>query len=99
MSTHLIDEISKVAEKLLIIDKGELKLYADTTDIDEMAYSVTGPVDIVEQVTKGLNIIGKKNVGGFVSQYIFDKPIEDTDTVMISTLGLQDFFISLVEEE
>ncbi|MGE6539372.1 ATP-binding cassette domain-containing protein [Bacillus luti] len=99
VSTHLIDEISRVAEKLLIIDKGELKLYADTTDIDEMAYSVTGPVDIVEQVTKGLNIIGKKNVGGFVSQYIFDQPIEDTDTVMISPLGLQDFFISLVEEE
>lgn len=99
VSTHLIDEISIVAEKLLIIDKGELKLYADTTDIDEMAYSVTGPVDIVEQVTNGLNIIGKKNVGGFVSQYIFDKPIEDTDTVMISPLGLQDFFISLVEEE
>ncbi|MDF9664046.1 ABC transporter ATP-binding protein [Bacillus wiedmannii] len=99
VSTHLIDEISKVAEKLLIIDKGELKLYADITDIDEMAYSVTGPVDIVEQVTKGLNIIGKKNVGGFVSQYIFDKPIEDTDTVMISPLGLQDFFISLVEGE
>ncbi|WP_144525337.1 ABC transporter ATP-binding protein [Bacillus sp. DE0042] len=99
VSTHLIDEISKVAEKLLIIDKGELRLYADITDIDEMAYSVTGPVDIVEQVTKGLNIIGKKNVGGFVSQYIFDKPIEDTDTVMISPLGLQDFFISLVEGE
>ncbi|PGS78812.1 ABC transporter [Bacillus thuringiensis] len=99
VSTHLIDEISRVAEKLLIIDKGELKLYADTNDIDEMAYSVTGPVDIVEQVTKGLNIIGKKNVGGFVSQFIFDKPIEDTDTVMISPLGLQDFFISLVEEE
>ncbi|HDX9529613.1 ATP-binding cassette domain-containing protein (plasmid) [Bacillus cereus] len=99
VSTHLIDEISKVAEKLLIIDKGELKLYADITDIDEMAYSVTGPVDIVEQVTKDLNIIGKKNVGGFVSQYIFDKPIEDTDTVMISPLGLQDFFISLVEGE
>ncbi|AIW84529.1 ABC transporter family protein [Bacillus mycoides] len=99
VSTHLIDEISSVAEKLLIIDKGELKLYADTNDIDEMAYSVTGPVDIVEQVTKGLNIIGKKNVGGFVSQYIFDKPIEDTDTVIISPLGLQDFFISLVGEE
>ncbi|MEX0417016.1 ATP-binding cassette domain-containing protein [Bacillus sp. C30] len=99
VSTHLIDEISSVAEKLLIIDKGELKLYADTNDIDEMAYSVTGPVDVVEQVTKGLNIIGKKNVGGFVSQYIFDKPIEDTDTVIISPLGLQDFFISLVGEE
>ncbi|AIW84534.1 ABC transporter family protein [Bacillus mycoides] len=99
VSTHLIDEISRVAGKLLIIDKGELKLYADTNDIDEMAYSVTGPVDVVEQVTKGLNIIGVKNVGGFVSQYVFDKPIEDTETVIISPLGLQDFFISLVGDE
>ncbi|EEL05509.1 ABC transporter, ATP-binding protein [Bacillus cereus BDRD-ST196] len=64
-----------------------------------MAYSVTGPVDVVEQVTKGLNIIGVKNVGGFVSQYVFDKPIEDTETVIISPLGLQDFFISLVGDE
>ncbi|WP_088292188.1 ATP-binding cassette domain-containing protein [Bacillus mycoides] len=99
VSTHLIDEISRVAGKLLIIDKGELKLYADTNDIDEMAYSVTGPVDVVEQVTKGLNIIGVKNVGGFVSQYVFDKQIEDTETVIISPLGLQDFFISLVGDE
>ncbi|MGH0948690.1 ATP-binding cassette domain-containing protein [Bacillus mycoides] len=99
VSTHLIDEISRVAGKLLIIDKGELKLYADTNDIDEMAYSVKGPVDVVEQVTKGLNIIGIKSVGGFVSQYVFDKPIEDTDTVIISPLGLQDFFISLVGDE
>ncbi len=100
VSTHLIDEISKVAEKLLIIDKGELKLYADTNDIDEMAYSVTGPVNIVEQVTKGLNIIGTQNVAGFVSQYVFDKPIEDSDpNVIISPLGLQDFFISFVGDE
>ncbi|SIS13230.1 ABC-2 type transport system ATP-binding protein [Peribacillus simplex] len=99
VSTHLIDEISRVAEKLLIIDKGELKLYADTNDIDEMAYSVTGPVDVVEQVIKGLNIIGTKNVGGFVSQNVFDNPIEDTDMIIVSPLGLQDFFISLVGEE
>ncbi|MFG0217096.1 ATP-binding cassette domain-containing protein [Brevibacillus porteri] len=99
VSTHLIDEISRVAEKLLIIDQGELKLYADTTDIDEMAYSVTGPAKVVEQLTQGLHIIGAKKVGGFVSQYIFDKPIEDTDMVMVSPLGLQDFFISLVGEE
>ncbi|WP_312113192.1 ABC transporter ATP-binding protein [Brevibacillus reuszeri] len=99
VSTHLIDEISRVAEKLLIIDEGELKLYADINDIDEMAYSITGPSNVVEQLTQGLNIIGSKKVGGFISLYVFDKAIEDTDMVMVSPLGLQDFFISLIGEE
>jgi ABC-2 type transport system ATP-binding protein len=99
VSTHIIDEISKVAEKLIIIDKGRLRLFADIAEIDEKAYSVTGPAEQVKKATEGLNIIGETNVGGFLSRNVYDKRIGGSDNISVSSLSLGDFFVSLVGNE
>ncbi|WP_028560562.1 ATP-binding cassette domain-containing protein [Paenibacillus pinihumi] len=96
VSTHLIDEMAQVAEKLIIINKGELVLYTDMNDIDEKAYCVTGPADSVRKATEGLRIIGETKAGGFLSQYVYDNRITGSDKYAVSALGLQDFFIGLV---
>lgn len=96
ISTHLIDEVATVAQKLLIIDNGNLLLSADMNDIDERAYSVTGPAPAVEEAVKGLHVIGETRAGGFVSKYVFDRRIEPGEQYTITALGLQDFFVSLV---
>jgi ABC-2 type transport system ATP-binding protein len=99
VSTHIIDEISKVAEKLIIIDKGRLVLYTDIAEIDEKAYSVTGPLEAVKKATDGLNIIGETNVGGFLSRNIYDKRIDGSENISVTSLGLTEFFVSLVGNE
>lgn len=99
VSTHIIDEISKVAEYLIIIDKGRLLLFSDMNEIDEKAYSVTGPVENVAAATEGLHVIGETKAGGFLSRYVFDRRIEDGDGYSVTSLGLQDFFVSLVGDE
>jgi len=99
VSTHLIDEMAQVAEKLIIINKGQLVLYTDMNEIDEKAYSVTGPAEQVKKATEGLRIIGETQVGGFLSRYIYDKRIAASDHYSVNALGLQDFFIGLVGDE
>lgn len=99
VSTHIIDEIAKVAEQLIIIDKGRLMLFCDMNEIDEKAYCVTGPAEYVKTATEGLRIIGETKAGGFLSRSIYDRRIEGTDHYSVSALGLQDFFIELVGAE
>lgn len=96
LSTHLIDEVATVAERLIIIDQGRLLLYVHMNEVDEKAYSVTGPAAFVEQAVAKLNVIGETRAGGFVSKFVFDTRIEGSDQYAVAALGLQDFFVSLV---
>ena len=99
VSTHIIDEIEKVAQRLIIIDKGRLVLDCDIQEIDEKAYSVTGPAEFVKTATADLHVIAETAAGGFLSRYVYDRRIEPSDKYSISALGLQDFFIGLVGGE
>lgn len=99
ISTHIIDEIAKTIQKLIIIDRGSLKFYDDINIIDECAYSVSGIKKEVDKVTESLNIIGELETGGFTTKYIFDERIPKTDKITIQSISLQDFFINLVEKK
>lgn len=96
VSTHLIDEIAKTADELIIIDGGRILLQSSISDIDEKAYSLTGMTDKVRSLIKGLNVIGEKTIGGFTSASIFDRRIDASDGITIQSLGLQEFFINMV---
>lgn len=99
VSTHIIDEISKVAEQIIIIDKGRLVLFCDMGEIDEKAYSVTGPAENVKKATEGLRVIGETKAGGFLSRYVYDRRIGESGQYSIASLSLQDFFVGLVGDE
>ncbi|MDR3305703.1 MAG: ABC transporter ATP-binding protein [Clostridiales Family XIII bacterium] len=99
VSTHLIDEIAKVAERLIIIEKGKCLLRTDIGDIDEHAYVLTGPADAVAPLLENLNCIGQSKIGGMLAAYIYDERIPAPAGVQADRLSLQDFFIKLVGEE
>ena len=44
--------------------------------------------------SSNLNIIGQDTIGGLVTKYIFDTPPEQTASLEIHPLSLQDFFIN-----
>jgi ABC-2 type transport system ATP-binding protein len=96
VSTHIIDEIEKVAEHLIIIDRGSLTLFCGMDEIDEKVYCVTGPEQYVRDAAAGLRVIGETKAGGFLSLHIYDRRIAEGAHYSLSTLGLQDFFVSLV---
>lgn len=96
ISTHIIDEISKIAQRLVVIDKGKLKFYEELSVLDEKAYSVTGIREEVEKATQNLHAIGETVMGGFITRFIFDERIQSSDRIKVQRLSLQDFFVGLV---
>jgi len=96
VSTHLIDEIAKVTERLIIIDKGKLLLETGIDEVDEKAYTLSGATSAVTPLLEGLNCIGKTVMGSVMAAYIYDDRISPPDGVSIDRISLQDFFISIV---
>ncbi|MEN6313877.1 MAG: ABC transporter ATP-binding protein [Clostridiaceae bacterium] len=97
ISTHLIDEIAGIAEKLIIIDKGEILLKTTANEVFEKAYSLTGITNEVMDLASGLNIIGERSMSGFTAVTVFDKRIDAPKNITVQPVGLQDFFINVVE--
>jgi len=96
VSTHLIDEIAKITERLIIIDKGKILIETDIDDIDEKAYTLSGALNEVLPLLDGLNCIGKQEIGGLAAVHVYDKRITPPTSVSITRLSLQDFFINVV---
>ena len=96
VSTHLIDEIAKVTEKLIIIEKGKILVEAGIEEIDEKAYTLSGLTTTVEPLLEGLNCIGRTSAGSVVAAHIYGDRIVPPDGVAIDRMSLQDFFINIV---
>ena len=96
VSTHIIEEIAKTIQKLIIIDKGSVRFFDTLQSVETKAFRVSGLQKDVEAATRGLNLIGQDAVGGLVTSYIFDTPPKQAASLEIHPLSLQDFFIQLV---
>lgn len=96
VSTHIIEEIAKTIQKLIIIDKGSVRFFDTLQSVEIKAFSVSGLQKDVEAATQNLNVIGQDTVGGLVTTYIFDNPPEQAASLEIHPLSLQDFFIQMV---
>ena len=96
VSTHIIEEIAKTIEKLIIIDRGSILFFDTLRAVETKAFSVSGLQGDVEAATQGLKVIGQDTLGGLVTRYIFDRPPEPAAQIEICPLSLQDFFIQMV---
>lgn len=96
LSTHMIDEMTKSAEELIVLDNGKIIFRAAIDDIDEKAYSVTGTAGAVASFIKNLNVINSKNIGGYTTAFIYDEKTKVPAMLSVQSIGLQEFFINLV---
>lgn len=96
VSTHIIEEIAKTIQKLIIIDKGSIRFFDTLQAVETKAFSVSGLQKDVDAATRGLNVIRQDAVGGLATSYIFDTPPAQTASLEIQPLSLQDFFIQMV---
>ena len=96
VSTHIIEEIAKAIEKLIIIDKGSIRFFDTLQSVETKAFSVSGLQSEVEADTRGLKVIGQDTVGGLVTCCIFDTPPQESASIEVRPLSLQDFFIQMV---
>ena len=96
VSTHIIEEIAKTIQKLIIIAKGSIRFFDTLQAVETKAFCVSGLQKDVEAATQGLNVIRQDAVGGLATSYIFDTPPAQTASLEIQPLSLQDFFIQMV---
>ena len=96
VSTHIIEEIARTIQKLIIIDRGSVCFFDTLQSVERKAFRVSGLQKDVEAATQNRNIIGEDTVGGLVTSYIFDNPPEPSASLEIQPLSLQDFFIQMV---
>lgn len=96
VSTHIIEEIAKTIQKLILIDRGSMRFFDTLQAVETKAFCISGLQKDVEAATKDRNVIGQDAVGGLVTSYIFDNPPEETGSLEIRPLSLQEFFIQMV---
>ena len=96
VSTHIIEEIAKTIQKLILIDRGSVRFFDTLQAVETKAFCISGLQKDVETATKDRNVIGQDAVGGLVTSYIFDNPPEETGSLEIRPLSLQEFFIQMV---
>lgn len=96
VSTHIIEEIAKTIQKLILIDRGSVRFFDTLQAVETKAFCISGLQKDVEAATKDRNVIGQDAVDGLVTRYIFDNPPEETGSLEIRPLSLQEFFIQMV---
>lgn len=96
VSTHIIEEIARTIQKLIILDRGRVCFFDTLQAVEAKAFSVSGLKRDVDTATANLNVIGQDSVGGLVTSYLFDIPPTQGSSLEIRPLSLQDFFLQMV---
>ncbi|GHP14357.1 ABC transporter ATP-binding protein [Lentilactobacillus fungorum] len=100
LSTHLIEEVANIISDVIILDQGRIILNQPVEDALAKTHSVVGPRQDVEQYTKGLNVVGRDNMGNIRANYVYgdldDRPLPDT--LQLSNFDLQKLFIFLTNQ-
>ncbi len=100
LSTHLIDEASKLFEEILILHEGQLLLQKTAEEWHEHIVAVKGKPSDVEQAISGLKIIYKHTFMQELTAIIFTngQSIEGQN-IMLEPVSLQDMLVYLSKQQ
>lgn len=98
ISTHIIEEAANIFEEVIMIKNGELLLKANTLELMDSAYHVSGKAEDVDAATEGLKQYGVEKIGRSKGVTVFlnegEKIKEDLD-VSVQPVSLQNIFVAL----
>jgi ABC-2 type transport system ATP-binding protein len=101
LSTHLIEEVSRILEHVIIIHEGEILTQTATDDLLGQGVAVTGPADRVDAFVRGMTVIGTRDLGRTRATTIFggldaSQRREARELGLeLTPLELQDLFVHL----
>lgn len=100
LSTHLIDEVSRLFEEVLIIQNGKLILKENTEAMREKGFTVTGEAADVKQYIQGKQVIKTKELANMMTAYVYgEKEQEDKMNLSFEGIPIQDLMVYLTEEK
>lgn len=100
ISTHIIEEVAYLLEDVIIIDNGKI-IVADSVDnLTQMAKSVAGDAQLVDDFTRGMTIIGEDFLGGLKQAVVVGDITKDIpNDITVTPVKLQDLFIHLTRRD
>lgn len=103
ISTHLIEEVSRLFEEVIIIDQGKLILHEEAEAVLARGASITGPANEVDQFVNGFRVLNQRQLGPTKSVTIYGQ-IDDVrqrqaraSGLDIGPVALQDLFVYLTK--
>lgn len=103
ISSHLIEEVGRVLEDIVIIDQGKLLLHDSQEELSSRGAAVTGNEDDVDAFVTGREVIGERQLGRTKSAMVYgDINGEFTaeaknSNLDVEPLGIQDLFVYLTQ--
>jgi ABC-2 type transport system ATP-binding protein len=94
LSTHLIDEVSRMLEHIIVIEGGKILINEDAEELRGSAYTVAGTASAVESFIQGKKVISREPFGALLTAGVFER-LTDTDRKRAVSLGLQIASVSL----
>ncbi len=100
ISTHLIEEVSKLIEEVVLIKSGRMVCCDTTENLLQSGYTVSGAASVVDQFVSDKQVIGVDVLGGLKSVSIIGalNQNEIPDGLEVTRLDLQKWFVQLTKE-
>lgn len=101
LSTHLIEEVAHLFERVVVIDHGRLLLYEETDEVQGRGVTVSGPAAAVDAFAAGRSVLASRALGGTREITLYGR-LEPAETarardagLTLGPVGLQDLFVHL----
>ncbi|MDQ7876829.1 ABC transporter ATP-binding protein [Microbacterium sp. QXD-8] len=94
LSSHLIDEVSNLIERVLVIDRGRILMDEETDAVRERAANIVGDTAAVDAFVVGREVIHRESLGHVASATVLG-PLTADDHAQLAAAGLDMAPVSL----
>lgn len=104
LSSHLIDEVERLFEDVVVVDRGRVLLAEPAEDVRARGVSLVGPSEVVERFVDGRRVLSRQRLGSTAQVTLFGafEPGERraaTDAGLeVGAVRVQDLFVHLTRE-
>lgn len=104
ISTHYIDEVNRLFDDIMVLDKGKVIVHEEKDLLEEKCMTIMGPTEMGDQILSEYNIIHKEMIGKRTLYSVYDdiSSIEKTliqNNFEISITPLEKWFIHLIQDK
>ncbi|MEA4943224.1 MAG: ABC transporter ATP-binding protein [Propionicimonas sp.] len=87
LSSHLIDEVADMLERVIVVERGRILLDDETDAIRSRAATIVGNAEDVERFVAGREVIHRESLGRVTSATVFGE-LTETERQQITGTGL-----------
>lgn len=96
LSTHLIDEMDRLLERVVILDRGRVVRHADVDELRGSSYQVAGAATAVNDFVGARPVLSRRTIGGLATAVVAH-PLGEDDREAALQAGLETSQVSLQE--